>query len=218
VLPEIRVLQRHALRTGARVFDLGAHQGVVALMLADAVGPDGRVVAVEASPRNFAAASRNLALNPMPQVRLVNAAVADAPGRLWFGLGLNGNVDDGSRGWGRVEVPAVTIDELSRDHGWPDVLFMDVEGFECAALAGAAATLARTPDCFVEVHVGHRLERYHGSVEQVLAFFPDDRYELFAASETVKEFAPLGADSPLRQDRFFLLAIGRTEKESVCVS
>src|SRR5437868_6156695 len=53
-LPEIELLSRHRLRPGARVFDLGAHQGVVALMLAQAVGPDGQVVAVEASPHNVA--------------------------------------------------------------------------------------------------------------------------------------------------------------------
>ena len=45
-------------------------------------------------------------------------------------MGLNGQVDDGSRGWGRVEVPATTIDALSQAHGYPDVLFVDVEGFE----------------------------------------------------------------------------------------
>ena len=32
------------------MFDLGASVGVVALMLADAVGTDGRVVALEANP------------------------------------------------------------------------------------------------------------------------------------------------------------------------
>src|SRR4051812_44160356 len=43
-LPEVVLLKRHGLRRGARVFDLGAHQGVVALMLADAVGPTGQVI------------------------------------------------------------------------------------------------------------------------------------------------------------------------------
>src|SRR5262249_35563980 len=206
LLPEIRLLQQHQLPPGACAFDLGAHHGVIALMLADAVGPSGRVVAVEASPRNFAAAKRNVALNPTPQVRLVDAAIGAAPGRLWFSLGLNGHVDDGSRGWGRVEVPATTIDALSNAHGFPDVLFVDVEGFECEALRGAAATLARVPDCFVEVHVGQRLQRYAGSVERVLAFFPHERYELFAASEAAHEFSPLTRDSALLADRFFLLA------------
>src|SRR5882757_8002399 len=43
---EISLLRQHQLRAGATVFDLGAHTGVVALMLADAVGPSGKVVAL----------------------------------------------------------------------------------------------------------------------------------------------------------------------------
>src|SRR5271169_990693 len=56
-LPEITLLKRHRLRRGARVFDIGAHQCVVAMMLAKTVGPDGSVLAVEANPENCAARS-----------------------------------------------------------------------------------------------------------------------------------------------------------------
>jgi hypothetical protein len=49
-LPEIAVLRRHALRPGARVFDIGAHQCVVAMLLAREVGPLGTVLAVEWIP------------------------------------------------------------------------------------------------------------------------------------------------------------------------
>jgi len=38
-LPEIAALRQTRLRPGALVFDLGAHQGVVAMMLAREVGP-----------------------------------------------------------------------------------------------------------------------------------------------------------------------------------
>src|SRR4051812_9218724 len=51
-LGEIAVLKQHRLRPGARVFNLGANHGVIALMLADAVGTDGQVVALEADPVN----------------------------------------------------------------------------------------------------------------------------------------------------------------------
>jgi hypothetical protein len=36
----------------------------------------------------------------------------------------------------------------------PDILFIDVEGFEVHALKGATHTLQGRPDCFIEVHVG----------------------------------------------------------------
>src|SRR5260370_14378262 len=58
-LPEVTLLKRHRLQRGARVFDIGAHQCVVAMMLAKTVGPTGSVFAVEANPDNCAAGERN---------------------------------------------------------------------------------------------------------------------------------------------------------------
>src|SRR5438874_576440 len=40
-MPELELLQMHKLQPGAKVFDLGAHQCVVALMLSRMVGPAG---------------------------------------------------------------------------------------------------------------------------------------------------------------------------------
>ena len=57
-LPEIETLRGRTLRPGACVFDIGAHHGVVALMLASEVGSAGQVIAVEANPHNASSASR----------------------------------------------------------------------------------------------------------------------------------------------------------------
>src|ERR1700733_7640050 len=62
-LPEIAFLKNHGLKPGAKVFDIGAHQCVVAMMLAKTVGPSGFVLAVEANPDNCKAGERNRTLN-----------------------------------------------------------------------------------------------------------------------------------------------------------
>ena len=49
-LPELALLKQGRLKPGARVFDIGAHQCVVALMLAKVVGQDGFVLALEPNP------------------------------------------------------------------------------------------------------------------------------------------------------------------------
>jgi len=208
-LPEIAVLRSHRLKPGARVFDLGAHQGVVALMLAREVGPEGQVIAVEANPHNQRVALLNRDLNNSPQIQVVHAAVADTRGTLVFNQGLNGQVDDGEGAWGEIEVASRTIDDLAREYGTPDVLFIDVEGFECHALRGAKETLESRPDCFVEVHVNHGLEKFGGSVDSVLQFFPRDEYQFQIAQENHNQgrFEPYQPESPLIKDRFFLLAL-----------
>ncbi|MGD0296800.1 MAG: FkbM family methyltransferase [Bryobacteraceae bacterium] len=205
-LPEIALLKQYgALRPGARVFDIGAHQCVVAMMLAKTVGPSGFVLAVEANPENRAAGERNRELNAIENCKILHAAGAAEPGTLIFNRGPNGQVDDGSGEWGQLEVKAVSVDQLASLHGFPDVLFIDVEGFECEVLKGARATLERNPDCFIEVHVGVGLEKFGGSVSTLMRFFPPG-YQFFAAPPD-NSFVPLREDSALLGQRFFLVAV-----------
>ncbi|MDP1889649.1 MAG: FkbM family methyltransferase [Gemmatimonadaceae bacterium] len=201
---EIALLQRRGrLQRGARVFDLGAHQGVVALMLAGIVGPAGQVVAVEAVAHNARVARRNAEANGFAQLAVVHAAIGDADGSLWFEDRWNGAVS-AQPGVG-VRVEAVTIDTLSSRYGAPDVLFVDVEGFELQALRGAAQTLkAHQPDLYVEAHVGAGLERF-GSVADLLALIPAG-YELCVAPGEAGDFVPIAEGRDLMAERFRLVA------------
>jgi FkbM family methyltransferase len=205
-LAEIALLKKHGLKPGARVFDIGAHQCVVALMLAKTVGPDGFVLAVEANPDNSAAGERNRQLNAVGNCKVLHAAGAAKSGTLVFNRGVNGQVDDGAGEWGRMEVRAVSVDDLAAEYGAPDVLFIDVEGFECELLRGAQKTLTSRPDCFVEVHVAAGLEKFGGSVSELLSLFPSGYRYWIAPPEG--EFAPLSDDSQTLRDRFFLVALG----------
>jgi FkbM family methyltransferase len=204
-LPEVALLKKHGLRPGARVFDIGAHQCVVAMMLSKTVGPDGFVLAVEASPENCEAGEQNRKLNSLDNLRILHAAGAAKSGTLIFNRGTNGQVDDGSGEWGQIEVQAYSVDDLAERFGAPNVLFIDVEGFECELLRGAQKTLAGKPDCFVEVHVNAGLEKFGGSVSQVLSLFPAG-YEFFGAVPD-QPFGPFQEDSAMVRDRFFLVAI-----------
>lgn len=212
-LPEIELLRQGQLRPGSRVFDLGAHQCVVALILADVVGPSGQVIAVEAGSHNFAAAKRNRDVNGAQQLEVLHAAVGDTCGELMFSERLNGQVSSGNAG-GQVSVSSITIDRLAKLYGVPAVLFLDVEGFECQALRGAEATLRYRPDCLVEVHVNHGLEAFGGSVDEILSYFPEADYQLFSASEKEPEdfmhrFAPFEPCSSATNQRFFLVALAK---------
>ena len=204
-LPELERLRDHGLAPGARVFDIGAHQGVVALMLADAVGPSGHVLAVEAEPHNARVAERNRRLNDARNLEVIHAAGAATSGSVLFAESLNGHVADRGRRWGKVEVPAVTVDELAARHGAPDVVIVDVEGFEGEVLAGAAGTIAARRTTFlVEVHVGHGLDR---PAEAIVACF-DASWRLLVAPATAEtdRFAPYRRGDAALGERFFLIA------------
>jgi FkbM family methyltransferase len=200
-LPEITFLKQRRLKPGALVFDLGAHQAVVALLLAKIAGESGRVIAVEAGKRNFDLAVENRSLNRASNLSVLRAVAAERSGRpVPFAEGLNGSVGPSGE-----KVISCTIDELSSKYGTPDVVMLDIEGYECRALEGATETLKSNTDWCVEVHAGCGLESYGGSSEQVSRLFRERGYSLyFRTDEDAQE--QFRRMSTVPKGRFFLIA------------
>jgi FkbM family methyltransferase len=73
--PEVTRLIKQRLGPGHTFVDVGANLGWFTLLAANAVGPTGRVVAIEASPANFLCLQENVNNNQLENVRLVNQAV-----------------------------------------------------------------------------------------------------------------------------------------------
>jgi len=210
-LPELQLLAPR-LKANSLVFDLGAHQGVVALQLANAVGESGRVIALEANPHNAQAAQRNKELNGAENLQILHAAVAEVSGPVVFNSSLNGSMDDGSGKFGKITVDGWSIDDLAERFGIPDLIYLDVEGYELKALNGARKVLSHRPNCFVEVHARGQLQAFGGSVDQLLGFFPAAGYDLWVHAqeregyEVPQKYEPKDA---ILSDRFFLTAIAK---------
>jgi FkbM family methyltransferase len=210
---EITALRHGRLRRGAQVFDIGAHQGVVALILAGIVGPEGDVVAVEAEPHNAAVARDNVTVNAAGNVTILHAAGAAYEGTVSFTEGLNGVLANGSAP-GSVGVPAVTVDALVDRFGPPDVVLIDVEGHEGHVLSGATRTIAAAAtDFFVELHDASDLAAAGSTAEEVLAHFDGERFEVVVgvpqeavAGDVVSRWHDVSANAHLAGRRCFVVA------------
>jgi FkbM family methyltransferase len=146
-------LFRAYLKPGDTVIDVGANIGDVALTASMAVGPTGRVWAVEAHPRTFRFLRANLRLNGVTNVEAINCAVGDAPGEISF---TDGRRDDMNRvGNGLLRVPIQRLDDLVAFRGPITLLKVDVEGFEKPVFSGAPAILKRTHCVHFEISRTH---------------------------------------------------------------
>lgn len=140
------------LRPDYWMIDVGANIGITSLIAA-AYLPEGKVVAVEASPRNCIALEANFRRNGLETAEVVPFAVGSAPGELEFNeAGAHGHVLTPSVALGRVgiTVPVKTIDQIVADLELPKVDFikLDIEGFERDAIIGAEETIMRWDPLF----------------------------------------------------------------------
>ena len=133
--------------------DVGANIGYFSVIAARCVGTEGRVVAIEASPRVFAALEQTLHANgSSPTVRAVNVAAAAHPGSIpiYAGPAHNTGLTSTVERWGRPQQATVEAkplddllnpDEISRAR----VVKIDVEGGEDQVLAGMARVIRDAP-------------------------------------------------------------------------
>jgi len=200
---EIRFLTGHGLKPGVLVFDLGAHQCLIAMLLAKQVGPNGLVVAVEANRHNVDVAERNLELNDVSNVSVIHAMVSNKIGVDRASTTFNSSRESSSIAGDVVET--LTVDDMAHRLGVPNVIFMDIEGFEIEALKGARETLQKGSTWFVELHGDEQLSRYGALNEDVLRYFPREAYTAFVCEENETAFRVLRGNPP--KDRCFLVFV-----------
>jgi len=147
------------------VWDVGANVGYYTERLSLVAGRSGRVVAFEPSPRNVATLHARFDGKTRANVEVVPAALSDSAGKVDFFENPAGDTTTDSlmaRGAGalRCQVESRCGDEFRLSHA-PQVVKIDVEGFEVEVLRGMSQTL-RQPTLravFVEIHFGILADR-----------------------------------------------------------
>jgi FkbM family methyltransferase len=191
------------VKPGMRVCDIGANFGYYTLLMADAVGAEGHVWAVEANPRMTYLLRKSLSVNGLTsRTTLLEVAAWDSETELDF------VVTDSMSGGGRVRerasmkpdqlrVSARPLDQLIE--GPINVIKIDVEGAEERALAGLTRTIDASPQLSIVME-------YFAP-----AFTDPDAFLVAMAARgfTVRVIHPEGLGPALKPDRI-VETMGRT--------
>ena len=159
-----RMLQA-ILRPGMNILDIGANIGYYAMMESLAIGPSGRVTAIEPMLPNIEMLKRNVELNNANNIDVIHGAVSESTGTGEMYMSTHSNLHtfhrDGSA-FNYLEstptkVPTMTLrDAGERSGNRADLIRMDVEGHEVEIL-GQLVKLVRedvmSPMVIFETHL-----------------------------------------------------------------
>ncbi len=139
------------LREGMTVLDLGANVGYYTLLACKRVGASGNVYAFEPDPETCKYLLRNIRANGCLNATLAMRAVSNTTGIAY----LVRDPTTYAKNWLSTSQPrsehavvqTVTLDDFFAQEGWPpvDLVKMDIEGGEKAALEGMRELSRRNP-------------------------------------------------------------------------
>lgn len=169
--PFLLTMARELVRPNCYVWDIGANVGLFSFAAASL---GATVLAVEADTWLSTLMHRSVLLNKLP-VTVLPAAISDRQGISQLYISDDGRASNSLSGSGPSQtVIAVTLDSLLDHFPPPEVLKIDIEGMEYAALSGARRVLQARPRIFCEVTDHH---------EAIGSLLEDAGYQFYAARD-----------------------------------
>jgi len=215
--PSVANFLRGLIKPGFVCFDVGANVGAYALQLCHWSAPTGRVVAFEPNPGAREILKRHIAMNHFEdRVQVVGAAVGSSETHAtFFAAGSDGMCRLGEPnpvliGQSRaLSVPVLTLDNFAGTGGTvPDVVLVDVEGFELAVLEGARNIIE------------NRRNKTHFVVEMHPSLWPSanssrDHMAAFLKKMGLRPRCLTGQHDPLADYGLVYLETPGTDKEAI---
>jgi FkbM family methyltransferase len=161
--PNVGAAIKSNLRPGSTFFDIGANVGWFTLFASKIVGPLGQVYSFEPSPDVYARLSENV--RDLKNVDTFQYGIGNKNGELEFASQGTSSAASFVEAVTEINKPYLPgtpirkirveirkIDSLLSQIKRPDLVKIDVEGFELEVLKGAANLLSQRPVLIVEIH------------------------------------------------------------------
>jgi FkbM family methyltransferase len=202
--PNTLCMLRKFLPPGGTCLDVGANAGVFSLVAARCTGEAGHVYSFEPSEREYSRLCDAIQLNHLEGIITpVRSAVGARAGHETLRVASEPYSGHNTLGSGfsyeGVETSALeaiemtTLDEFDRQHALPriDLIKLDIEGAEAAALAGGADVLRRHRPVLVIEVFSRALASNGASVAEIAGHLRSADYRSFAIDDNTAELTPL---------------------------
>jgi len=153
------LVKTQLLHQGDVVLDIGANIGYYALLESYLVGNKGIVYAVEPVTDNLKLLSKNVRFNSISNIEVTQIAMGDENKTATMFLSHKPNWhtlnETSARTKGVVgveDVQLTTVDDFLKGRRKPDLIRMDVEGYELEILKGSSETLKKGIPLLIEIH------------------------------------------------------------------
>lgn len=175
---------------GGTVLEGGSHIGFVTVHAARAAGPDGRVLVFEPNAAVHDVLRENLAANGVAgRVEVRPQALGETSGRArFYASGDTSSLFDAAESAVEQEVEVVRADDVVAER--VDVIKLDVEGAELAALRGMERLAAGAGSLFLECNP-ELLARAGASRDELLAWIRSRGFGIEWIDETSRRTRPL---------------------------
>lgn len=204
---------KQALRAGMTCIDAGAQTGFFTCLMASVVGETGRVYAFEPMPPSYELLLKNIQENGFgPRVRAYQLACSNAATEIEASQVGQMYVAGTVPGSPQVSMTAVRVDEIVHDA--VDLIKIDVEGHEPAAIEGMRDLIARSHPVIVSECNEYWLQSCSNtSGREYIELLSSYGYQVFDISDLSVAVTP---DSPrLRELRIFdVVALPREPVEA----
>jgi FkbM family methyltransferase len=177
--PDHVIRECRRLIAGGVFYDVGANIGLVS---EDMLGHAGRIIAIEANPVTFAQLQQRLGARAI----CVNTLIGpEGEERIFLHNTLEhggsasvapGDTPKGHDYLKPTPMQARSLDSIAREHGQPDLIKIDCEGFEMQILASASEVLSRRPAVVLEFNAlclsNFGRVNPRDAIDRILATFP----------------------------------------------
>lgn len=184
------------IKPGMVAIDVGAHLGLISIIIGKRVSPNGNVFSFEPTPSTFRLLKRTIEINKMSgTVKPLNKAISERTGKDFFYVtdieASNSNsLSNNKRTIGtetKIEVQLTSIDDFAKEYNLNkiDLIKIDAEGTEYSVLKGATEVIDKSkPKIILALHPDS-IKNFGDTLSDIWDFVTAKKYTIIYNTERI---------------------------------